>query len=398
MRRAFKIQRGFKPHMRSKITIPAYVVIIGSMLLISTTSFIYGLMTASTTILCTGTIAVPTVPWLHTSGTELYDSNNNTARLFAVDVDGNMGFPITQADITNIKNMGFKAIRLIMWWGHLQPTDGQTANINTRYFSDGYNTPNGVAVDNIVNWCNTAGLYVILGLGWTSAYGPPSWAVGTSGVGFTSWADDASTKRWFDWTSVTLKQGIANLYAYMANRYKDYSSVVFADFNEISTSGAPPTATQRQNFADWNNNWITAVENNEGTSHIKINQLLYCDDGSVNYCLYTPFISGTHSNVIVATHCYPIIEEGGGTQYGVQWVDFIHNTIGLPWTGLEESEFMGGNLSSGFAWMINNGVVGCGYFDYEYSGNSNRNCNVNNPSAQPHILAALQPYMNAYQW
>jgi hypothetical protein len=125
-------------------------------------------------------------PWLHTLGTELYDSNNNTARLYLAIIQDGQGFHVSQSDIQHIAAMGFKGIRFFIYWGQVQPTAN---TFNTAYFTSGSGEPGTNSIDNIVKWSNDSGLYVLLCPVWTSYWGPPSWA--QSSTGMTSWGADS---------------------------------------------------------------------------------------------------------------------------------------------------------------------------------------------------------------
>jgi hypothetical protein len=165
------------------------------------------------------------------------------------------------------------------------------------------------------------------------------------------------------------------------------------------------SSSDRQLWADFNNKWISAIEANEGpVSHIKVLQICY-DGTAWNYALNTPVLSGTHSNIILATHSYPLVRGDTSslsirTQCAANWANFIHNQ-GYPWMDTEYSQTLGGGLSGlqeGTNLLNTYGAVGWGFFDYEASSNSSNGSNVNNQTNAAQILPILQPYMKAYKW
>lgn len=388
--------RGYNQTMKYRNRIPMHSIVVALLLLSGTILVVNGLISASETIFFSGSISYPVVPSLHTSGTGLYDSNNNPARLYLTVVHDGQGYHMSQSEIQHIASLGFKGLRFFIYWGQVQPSP---TTINQAYFSSGSGEPGSNAIDNIVNWARDAGLYVMLCPCWTSYWVPPAWAIGSSGL---SNGDGGPSIKVDMLNNPTIQTGIEYLYGWIASRYASYSNVVFESFNELSSLSRPCSTAERQLWANFNNLWVSAIEAKEGgNSHIKVIQLIY--DGSwANYCLYSPILSGSHANVILATHSYPLADSPASTATPIAtaWSNFIHG-IGYPWMDTEYSHYLGGGLAGlqqATNLLVNGGSVGWGYFDYEPSSNSNSGCNVNNPTNAPSILSILKPYMNVYTW
>ena len=384
--------------MRLKSPYRVYIIAAALILLIGISSLAYALMTKSITIPSTGNISIQSIPWLHTSGTELYDSSNNAARLYLATIHDGQGFHMAQSDIQNIKNMGFKGIRFFVYWG-IAETSSNT--VSTTYFSSGTGEPGRNAIDNLVNWCNSAGLYIMLCPGWTTTWDIPSWASSSAGTTTFTTAGGGGT---IDLANANTIAGINYLYGWMANRYASYSNVVFESFNELQVSSTA-TTLQRTTFSSFNNGWVSAIEANEGpTSHIKVVQLLY-DWSQWNYVLQTSSpatITGTHSNIIFATHSYPLDKSSFSVADGCEkaWAGFVHGQ-NYPIMDTEHSHCLGGGfagLQQATTMLVNYNNVGWGYFVYEASVNSDNTANVNNPTYGASILPILQPYMALFTW
>jgi len=389
---------GNQSQMKFKSPYRVYIVVTALVLLIGISSLAYGLMTASITIPCTGSIAIQSVSLLHTSGTELYDSNNSIARLYLTTIHDGQGFHMSQSDIQNIKSMGFKGIRFFVYWGICETSP---STVSTAYFSSGTGEPGSNAIDNLVNWCKSSGLYIMLCPGWTTTWNIPSWASSSAGTTTFTTAGGGGT---IDLANQTTLNGINYLYGWMANRYASYANVVFESFNELQVSN-PATTLQRTTFSSFNNGWISAIEANEGSiNHIKVIQLLY-DWSQWNYVLQTSSpatISVAHSNIIFATHSYPLDKSSLSVANGCEnaWVGFVHGQ-NYPIMDTEHSHCLGGGfagLQQATTLLVNYNNVGWGYFVYEYSGNSDNTANVNNPTYGASILPILQPYMASYTW
>jgi len=373
---------------------PVYALVTGFILWISGVSLGIGGMISSTSVPTSGTISYPGGAWLHTNGTGLYNSANNEARLWTTVVHTGQGFHLTDSDLQNIASMGFKGIRFFVYWSLAQPTGPALNQINTAYFASGTGEPGNNVIDNLVDLCANHGLYIILCPAWTSTFGVPTWAVSQGVGGSETGTSDLLNSH----NNPTIQQGVANLYAFMAARYASKWNVCFESFNELSSESSPCSAAERQRFADFNNLWISAIEANEGSnSHIKIIELIW-DSSDVNYCCYSPVLSGSHANIILATHSYALVRatSSQATSLSQTWADFIHG-LNYPWMDTEYSHYLGGGLSGlqqGTNALVNNGAIGWGYFLYDASSNSDNGANVNNASNKSSILAILQPYMN----
>jgi len=374
--------------MECKDRVSTYFIIAGLLILMGASLVVHGLLSASITISTSGRIS--RVSWLHTSGTELYDSNNNLTRLYLAVIHDGQGFHVSQSDIQHIADMGFKGVRFFIYWGICQPTAN---SITSAYFSSGTGEPGRNAIDDIVNWCYAAGLYVLLCPGWGSYWQPPTWAISASGL---TCPDDPGGAHVDFLNSATVQAGVNYLYSFMAQRYALYSNVMFESFNELESESRPCSASERQLFADFNNMWISAIEANEGsTSHIKVLQLFY-DWNSVNYVVNTPFLSGSHSNIILAVHSYPLAKSPYSEVHriGTAWANFAHGQ-NYPLTCTEGSNQQGGDLAQWASEIDLLGFVGFGYFNFA-SPTDNQFYNLNYAPSAPAILAVLQPYMSRY--
>jgi hypothetical protein len=347
----------------------------------------------SVSISSSGAIALPTSNWLHTSGQNIYYDNGSQVKLYTCVIQDGDGNHIVQSDIQKIKNMGFNVIRLFIEWGTVQPT---ASSMNTNYFAlqTGASSTIGSGVDYIVNWASALGMYTIICPAWTNTWQPPAWATALSGgVGVNS--GDSSTRVNLLYNT-QIQAGINYMYNWIAQRYATNKYVIFESMNEIGQE--PATAADRTAFANYNNGWISAIESGEGANnHIKIAQLLY-DGSGYNYALQTPYINGTHSNIIMATHSYPLVDSAASTalSFAQTWSNAIHNA-GFPWMDTEHSTALGGTFTPNLAYALSlfntYNAVGWGYFCYDSNANTERTYNVNNPTDGPQILAVLQPAM-----
>jgi hypothetical protein len=336
------------------------------------------------------TVQPPTtgnLPWLHTSGQNIYDSNGKQVKIYACDLQTGDGNSITATDIANIKAMGFNAVRMFIYFGQFQSA-GPTS-INTAYFSAGTGEPSGTAIDNVVNWCTNNGLYIYLSPQWTPSWDLPSWAK-VSGGAITN-ADGGSAT-----TLQTLQPGMNYLYAFLANRYGSHSNLIFESMNELV---APIGSSQFTYFPTFNNGWVSAIEANEGTSHLKLIQMLY-DWSSYNYPnlnSVSALISGTHGNIVAATHDYPMVD---GTQaqaldWAKHWSTMIHN-VGLPWMDTEWSTAIRGSYSMvdySLQLYAQYNAAGFGYFCYDSGASAQGNWNIHNPTNAAQLVPILQKYM-----
>ena len=77
-----------------------------------------------------------------------------------------------------------------------------------------------------------------------------------------------------------IRSGINFMYNYIAHRYASNPNIIFESFNELL---APNNSDGGTPFANFNNGWISAVENGEGNNnHIKIVEVLLNQDSESN--------------------------------------------------------------------------------------------------------------------
>jgi aryl-phospho-beta-D-glucosidase BglC (GH1 family) len=362
------------------------VLLLGSLLVLSVNQFVLGSESSTFTLANSGTVNYSAISpsWLHTSGTNIYDSNDNQVKLWGCVLQNGDGSTYTQADFQTIKNMGFNTIRMWLTWGLLEPT-GPTVTDTRSLDSSPFQ------VDNYVQWATNAGLYVILCAGSSSTWRVPSWVPSgpiTCPDGGGSWSlTDSSTLT-----------GIANLYGFIANRYSAYNNLIFEGLNEMSAAN---DAGDTLGFRNWNNNWLSAVEANEGgTNHLKIIQFMVNYNGGTwtQYLnAYPPYTSGTHSNIVMATHDYFLVDSSQSSSTLNSWASQIFSlcqTANHPWMDTEFSTAIHGGgasaLDAGCRAMTRNGISGWGYFCYNIG---NQPSSYALPGGQATILPILQPYM-----
>ena len=322
--------------------------------------------------------------WLHTSGQNIYDSNGKQVKLYAANIQDGDGNHISQSDIQNIKNMGFNTIRIFIEWGLVQP-NGPTS-INTAYFTQGGSPTIGASIDNVVNWAAQLGMYVIICPASTSTWNVPSWAANTGDI-----TSETSTGIGFS----AVQSGVNYLYNWMAQHYATYSNVIFESFEELASTNSADAGTL---FANFNNGWVSAIEQGEGgNSHLKIIELLYDWGSAYNYWFVSPYISGSHANILLATHDYAAVDTSQA--YADSWTQYISTQIhnaGYPWIGTEFSTAVGGTyslLSYAISDMNKYNIAGWAYFCYDSSSSAEGSWNINNPTAASQILPILQSAM-----
>lgn len=370
---------------RFKKTTLLYGIFIGTTLFLNIIPLISGLQTFSS-ISTSGTINYSNMggSWLHTSGTKIYDGSGNEVKLWGVVIQSGDQYVYSQNNLQEMKNMSFNAIRVWIKWGQVEPT-GPTVT-GTSFF-----TSKPWQIDNMVQWAANVGLYIILCVDVTSTWPKPSWVPN----GNTQCPDGGGSWSLTDNSTLT---GIANLYAFMANRYASYSNVIFEGNNEMMG-----TSSDMANFRAWNNNWISAVEANEGSnSHLKIVQFLvnYMGGTTTAYLnAYPPYVSGTHSNVLLATHSYFLVKSSIGSPSTIApQIYSACQAVSTPWIDTEFSTATGGTytgMNTACAAMTQNNISGWGYYCYDGPTGNNYNsawC-INNPKYKTTLLNILQPYM-----
>jgi hypothetical protein len=293
--------------------------------------------------------------------------------------------------------MGFNAIRVFIEWGLVQPDSPNS--INTAYFTQasGASPTIGAGLDYVVNWASALGMYVVICPAWTPSWIPPLWATTLSGsTGLTSGGLNTPVDMLYN---AGVQSGIFYMYNWMAQHYSSNSNVIFESFNEISTT----TDSDATAFAAFNNGWISAIESGEGVnSHLKIVELLCNGGDAYNYVLSTPYVSGTHANILLATHDYPLVDSTSDValDFAQTWSSAIHSQ-NLPWIDTEYST-AGNNdqsppgytgVSNAISLMTQYNAVGWGYFCYDSSSSKEGNWNINNPTNSASLLPLLQPAM-----
>jgi hypothetical protein len=341
-------------------------------------------------------------PWLHTSGENIYDSSGNQVKLYTLTIQYGDAAHITQVDIQKIRDMGFNSIRVWAYWGLIQP-NGPTS-INTDYFtSTGNVEPLGIGLDSVVNWAAQAGMYVEICAVYTAYYGAPSWAGLASGDA----AGNPSAGNAIIQNQNNVQTGINYMYQWMGQHYASYSNVIFEGFNEMVVSD---TSLAGSAFADFNNGWVSAVEQGEGSnSHLKIIEFLI-NSGPYTEIFTGPYISGSHSNILLATHNYTPMNSwdpnsSTGTSYVLSRLQASANaahSAGYPWIDTEWSKSIDQNQWQSWYQAMLSGysqynAAGWAYYCYDSNPNgeavSNAMWNLNNPSIASQVLPILQAAM-----
>ena len=321
------------------------------------------LVTVNVSISDTGTIVSSGLPWLHTSGLKIYDSSSKQVKIYGCHIFYGDGNHITLSDIQKVKSLGFNAVRLHIYWGVLQPTG--PSSVNTAAFTSTSDVePAGIGLDSIVNWCVQNGMYIILNLDWSSSWTAPSWASSLSGgTGLTTGDGGAAVNLL---GNSQIQQGIYFIYNWMAQHYASNSNVIFESFNKLVDQTSPAPAADISAFAAFNNGWVSSIESGEGTySHLIMVELLY-DWSSYNYVLTGPFINGSHANICLATHDYPLVD--GTASWALQCVTHWSSTVssaGYPWMDTEFSTAEGGGygnpgLTYGVSLLTSYGILRLG--------------------------------------
>ena len=340
------------------------------------------------------------LPWLHTIDQNLYDDKGNQVKLCTLAIQyGASDQPITLADILKIKSMGFNAVRLHVYWQVLQPNGPDSVN-TAAFTSAGDVEPAGIGLDSIVNWCAQNGLYIILNPQWSLGWVPPSW-VPTASYGQTT-GDSGRAVNLLD--DATVQSGVDFLYNWMAQHYSANSNVIFESFNELLTpsnddGGAP--------FANFNNGWVSAIEQGEGSNHhLVIVEMLWNTDWQ--YILSAPFVGGTHNNVILASHNYDPKNGWLGVSSVSFWgdsawlqqkiasmADAVH-AAGYPWMCTEfskstdQSDWQSWYTTEMSAFQSDN-AVGWTFWCYCSNTLSSSGYNLNDPKTASLIMPYFSP-------
>jgi hypothetical protein len=342
--------------------------------------------------------------WLHTSGQNVYDSNSKQVKLYAINIFYGGHQHVTLSDIQKIKNMGFNAVRIMPPWQSLQPNGPNS--IDTTFFTDttGSAEPAGIGMDSIVKWCADNGLYVIICPVYTTWWTPPSWVPLISGTTVGQWEGDGSPGPIVNLLGdTTVQAGVNYFYNWMGQHYAKNSNVIFESFNELLMNQNEPNSDAGTPFANFNNGWVSAIENGEnsvtgGVSHLKIIEALW--NWNWQYQFTAPYVAGTHSNIIVATHNYDSYSSADTTGV-VAKITGMANAVhasNLPWI---DTEFAKDISQSGWQnWYTtvlsafkNLNIVGWADFMYCSDTSAQTGWNLNNPTTGPQVLPYLQQYM-----
>lgn len=386
---------------RFKIITLLYALILGSMLFLNATVLTSGSLTSTKYFSNMVTINYPNtgVSWLYTSGQNIYDSSGNQVKLYTLTIQDGDGNHIGQSDIQEIASMGFNSIRIFLEWGLIQPSG--PSSVNTAYFTQGGSPTIGASVDNVVNWAAQNGMYVEICVDYSPTWTPPSWT-GFSSAGSDTIATDILNN------ANESQSGINYLYQWMGQRYASNSNVIFEGFNEMTVTYSSLGGTL---FANFNNGWITAIEQGEGSnSHLKIAEFLMLDPAYVEI-FTSPYVSNTHSNVLLATHNYEPMSswDPNSSSEGITYVlsreqaaaNAAHSA-GYLWINTEWSKATSQNQWQSFYQTVLQGFsqynsAGWAYFCYDSNPNAEESLltswNLANSSTAAQVLPILSPYM-----
>lgn len=357
---------------------------------------------------------------LHTSYQDIYGSNGNQVKLYIVNIFYGGGQHITSSDIQNIRNMGFNAIRLHIYWNKLQPVGPYNVNATVFTYTGNpvnFDYPSGIGLDAIVSWSAQNGMAILLTPAWTNSYPVPSWAVSSSGMGETTGDSYEGNNTHLNTISnllgegaesATVRSGVNYLYNWMAQHYFKNDNVIFESFNELVTlqDGTAPI----QSFANFNNGWIQAIEQAEGAAknHLKIVEYLRNDDWEYQYA--APYVTGTHSNVLLASHNYaPKDYWDPSGPHGIAYVQTqiltmanAARNIDYPWINTEFSKSI--DQAQWQSWYFtvlksfqDSNVAGWASFCYSSDPNAQtengQKWNLNNATIRSQMLPVLQRYI-----
>jgi aryl-phospho-beta-D-glucosidase BglC (GH1 family) len=371
------------------------------MLFLSATVLASGLLVSTISFSNTATLEYPNtgISWLYTSGQNIYNSSGKQVKLYTLSIQDGEGNHVGQSDIQKIASMGFNSIRIFIEWELIQPNG--PSSVGTAYFTQGGSPTIGASVDNVVNWAAQYGMYVELCVDYESTWTPPSWTGFSSASGDTIAADILNNVN-------GSQSGINYLYQWMGQHYATNSNVIFEGFNEMTAADSSLGGTP---FANFNNGWITAVEQGEGSnSHLKIAEFLMLDPAYVEI-FTSPYVSNTHSNVLLATHNYEPMSswDPNSSSEGITYVlsreqaaaNAAHSA-GYPWINTEWSKATSQNQWQSFYQTVLQGFsqynsAGWAYFCYDSNPNAEQtpltSWNLNNSTTATQVLPILSPYM-----
>ena len=319
---------------------------------------------------------------------------------------------VTLSDIQKVKAMGFNAIRLAIYWGLFEPNNEYLNSIDQSYFTTA-KSPLQAGIDTVVNWAAQNNMYVILTLGWSEYYPPPTWAfpgITDSGQMNTGLISGSSARE---------RTGYINLWQCIANHYSNTANVIFEFMNEPWVYDKTLAGTAYQTF---NGQIISAMESVETQSHLKIIPLLF-DSGWTE--ILDEAVDVNKPNVLWSSHPYypatgwnpngsayidqsftwngQVIPQGWGTQTQylayrlIRLANKIHSW-NQPWI---TTEF--GKPVTQTAWDVwfktelqveaDNNITGWALFCYTHDPNKDPGYNICNPTTGQQIMTVISPYM-----
>jgi hypothetical protein len=208
------------------------------------------------------------ISWLHTQGTNTFDEQGQQVKLYGANLGWGSGDGISLSDMQELKSLGFNTLRILMPWGRLQPKNETMAGVDASYFNAGTSKfPLYHGLDDVVNWAVQQNIYLTLGIYWSTSEPPPSWAF--KGISNDSQRYEALIKG----TATKERAGFANLWKYIATRYRNIPNVVFELLNEpnVPDNDASKIGSYYKAF---NEAIISAIESVETRSHLKLVQFL----------------------------------------------------------------------------------------------------------------------------
>jgi len=352
--------------------------------------------------------------WLHTSGSYIYDQNNQIISLHGANIQFGAGQGFTMSDIDNLKGSGFDTIRMPVYWGLVQPYDESSNGIDQSYFTAPRSPSSAPSLDAVVNQALQDDTYVIIILAWTPTWGPPSWAFrGISG-------DSQRYATLINGTASKERTGIVNTWKYIANRYGNFPNVIFELLNEPNVAD---TSLAGNSYKAFNEQIISAIESAEIHSHLKMVELL------TKTSTWEEILSGSvdinKSNVVWATHHYAPMNNwdpngryyhgsftwqgqnypegwGNGTIYVAWRVIQVANQIhswSKPWMITEFSKdttqtYWAKWLNVFLSLQAEESAAGWVFHCYAHDPQSESGWNINNPTTQQNIMSYLRPYLS----
>jgi hypothetical protein len=295
--------------------------------------------TATPTVTPAPTPTPAPVPGLHTSGVNIYDSNNNQVILNGVTTPTLFGYEsgasggvlpesISPADINTIANHGLNFVRIDL-------------NLNTALYGQDYHsqTPTKLnyyprfwtLLDSIVTQAAAKGMWVMLifdtttisGIGgyWGTTNGFPTWMYDGSwsyfnkiypnnGAGYTSAQRDFWNTN--DPTAANVRAAYQTWWKDVAYHYRNTPNVIFSLYNEPQcgggfatdslwgVSGQPTQAQGAQMYKSFMESTIDIIRSQDNGNHVISTSLAFLWYWDYNLKIDRP-------NVIVEGHSYSVV-------------------------------------------------------------------------------------------